>query len=281
MSTGWIKLVNTNGLEIRWADKLGVDHMEQSLYNKLKTDLGLSDAVNEYIEVLVRKLESESLSEEEFQEIATKYDIKVNDISVDDATSKIRRYYIVSTYQIQENFLISLNDYLNRYAKEYRERKDGESMLKYLCYRLLDMQKVNDEPYLYYLICDYYRLVRNYVVHIEDKRKIDNAYSVVKERSADIFDKFPKLIAPNDIGEIGFDDFVLYSRSLKKLAQKLLDELQYDLDKVAKSIDLKKYSKQANSPDHIRSSIKFELQINFRLNSEEINYVVEKTIKEI
>lgn len=255
--------------------------MEQSLYNKLKTDLGLSDAVNEYIEVLVRKLESESLSEEEFQEIATKYDIKVNDVSVNDATSKIRRYYIVSTYQIQENFLISLNDYLNRYAKEYRERKDGESMLKYLCYRLLDMQKVKDESYLYYLICDYYRLVRNYVVHVEDERKIDNAYLAVKERSADISDKFPKLIAPNDVGEIGFEDFVLYSRSLKKLAQKLLYELQYDLDKIAKSIDLKKYSKQANSPDHIRSSIKFELQINFRLNSEEINYVVEKIIKEI
>ena len=45
--------------------------MEQGLYNKLKTDLGLSDAVNEYIEVLVRKFESESLSEEEFQKIAT------------------------------------------------------------------------------------------------------------------------------------------------------------------------------------------------------------------
>lgn len=273
--------MNTTSLTIRQANKYGDGYLEKSLYNKLKKDLGLSDAVNEYIEVLVRKFAFEALSETEFQKIAALYNIKVNDISVDDAISKIRRYYIVSIYQIQENFFISLNDYLNRYAKGYREKKDGESMLKYLCYRLLDMQKVNDEPYLYYLICDYYRLVRNYVVHIEDTRKIDNAYSVVKERSADISDRFQKLAAPNNIGEIAFDDFVLYSRSLKKLAKKLLDEVQYDLDKVAESIDFRKYSKQANSPDSIRNSIKFELQISFRLNSEETNYVVEKIMKEM
>ncbi len=76
--------------------------MEKSLYNKLKKDLGLSDAVNEYIEVLVRKFAFEALSETEFQKIAAIYNIKVNDISVDDAISKIRRYYIVSVYQIQE-----------------------------------------------------------------------------------------------------------------------------------------------------------------------------------
>lgn len=254
--------------------------MGQSLYNKLKTDLGFSDAVNEYIEVLVRKFESESLSEEEFQKVATLYSIKVNDVSVDDAVSKIRGYYIVSTYQIQEAFLTALNDHLNKYAKEYRKRDDGESMLKYLCYRLLDMQKVTDEAYLDYLICDYYRLVRNYIAHTEDKRKLDNAFCLINGRQAEVKDNYPKLIAPRIIGEIGFDDFVLYSRSLKKLAKKLFKEIPYDLDKVAKSINLKKYSKLANSPDHIRRSIGFELQIDFALKSDEIDYVIEKLMKE-
>ena len=255
--------------------------MEQSLYNKLKTDLGLSDAVNEYIEVLVRKLESESLSEEEFQEIATKYDIKVNDVSVNDATSKIRGYYIVSTYQILEAYFTEFNDYLNKFSSTFRKKDNGESMLKYIYCRLLDMQRVNDEAYLYYLICDYYRLTRNYIAHVDNKRKIENMYISVNERRNDIAEKFPKLAAPNSMGRIGFDDFVLYSRSAKKLAKILFESVQYDLDKVANSIDLKRYAKYINSPDRYRNAIKYELQIRFPLKNEDVEFVVEKLTQKV
>lgn len=255
--------------------------MEQALYNKLKSELGLSDAVNEYIEVLARKIESESLSEEEFQKIATMYNIKVNNVSINDAVLKIRGYYIVGVYQILEHYFTSLNDYLNKYSFAFRKREDGEPTLKYLCYRLLDMQKVNDEVYLYYLLCDYYRLVRNYIAHVDSKRKIDNAYATIIARQNEINDKFPNLSAPNDIEEIGFDDFVLYSRSAKKLAKDMNEKIQYDLHKVAKSIDMDKYAKLKNNPKRIRKSIEYELKVRFSLKSEDIEFVVAKLMREM
>ena len=253
--------------------------MEQGLYNKLKTDLGLSDAVNEYIEVLVRKFESESLSEEEFQKIATIYDVKVNNVSVNDAISKVRGYYIVSTYQILEAYLTALNDYLNKYSTAFRKRDNGESMLKYLYCRLLDMQKVNDEAYLYYLICDYYRLVRNYIAHVDNKRKIENMYETVKVRQKEIVDRFPKLSAPNCVEQVRFDDFILYSRAAKKLAEILLNKVQYDLDKVAKAIDLKKYTKYANTSERYRNAIKYELQLRFPIKDENLELIVDKLVQ--
>lgn len=255
--------------------------MEQSLYNRLKTDLGLSDSVNEYIEVLVRKMDSESLTEEEFQALATVQNIKVNGVTIDEAIKKIRGYYIVSVYQILEAFLVSLNEYLNIYSEEFRKKGDGESMLKYLCCRLIDMRKVNDEAYLFYLICDYYRLVRNYIAHVDNVRKIDNAYECIIERQNEINDKFNKLIAPNPIKQIGFDDFILYSRAAKKLAKKMLENVRYDLDKVAQSFDTSKYAKLKNAPERIEKSIKYELQVKFPLNSREVEYIVAKLIQEM
>lgn len=255
--------------------------MEQSLYNRLKTDLGLSDSVNEYIEVLVRKMDEESLTEEEFQKLATTHSIKVNDVTVDEAISKIRGYYIVSVFQILEAFLVSLNDYLNKYSAGFRKREDGESMLKYLCCRLIDMKKVNDEDYLFFLICDYYRLVRNYIAHVDNVRKIDNAYECIKVRQDEINDKFEKLIAPNSIKEIGFDDFILYSRAVKKLAKKMIENIQYDLDKVAQSFDASKYTKLKNAPERIEKSIRYELQVKFPLNSRDVEYIVAKLVQEM
>ena len=251
------------------------------MYNRLKTDLGISDSVNEYIEVLVRKMDEESLTEEEFQKLATTHNIKVNDVTADEAINKIRGYYIVSVFQILEAFLVSLNDYLNKYSEEFRKREDGESMLKYLCCRLIDMKKVNDEAYLFYLICDYYRLVRNYIAHVDNVRKIDNAYDCIKVRQHEINDKFEKLIAPNSIMKIGFDDFVLYSRAAKKLAKKMIENIQYDLDKVAQSFDTSKYAKLKNAPERIEKSIRYELQVRFPLNSRDVEYIVAKLVQEM
>ena len=54
--------------------------MDKSLYNKFKQDLGISDAINEYIEVLLRQFESAPHDEGSFQLIASRYGIRVNDV---------------------------------------------------------------------------------------------------------------------------------------------------------------------------------------------------------
>ena len=143
------------------------------------------------------------------------------------------------------------------------------------------MKKVNDEAYLFYLICDYYRLVRNYIAHVDNVRKIDNAYNCIIVRQHEINDKFEKLIAPNSIKKIGFDDFVLYSRAAKKLAKKMTENIQYDLDKVAQSFETSKYAKLKNAPERIEKSIRYELQVKFPLNSRDVEYIVAKLVQEM
>ncbi len=145
--------------------------MEKSFYNKFKQNLGASDAINEYTEVLLRQFENNPHDENSFQNIASGYGIKVNDVSPKVAIDRIREYYIVSVFQLFEEFLNQLNSFLKNFGK-YKERKETSiSMLQHIHSSLLGMQSTSDESYLLFLICDYYRLVRNLCTHTDNEKK--------------------------------------------------------------------------------------------------------------
>lgn len=46
--------------------------MQKLFYNEFKKTLGVSDAINEYIEVLLRQFERSSYDEASFQELAVR-----------------------------------------------------------------------------------------------------------------------------------------------------------------------------------------------------------------
>lgn len=215
--------------------------MDKSLYNKFKQDLGISDAINEYIEVLLRQFESTPHDEGSFQLIASRYGIRVNDVDPQTAISKIREYYIISVFQVFEDFLGQMHNYLKDYG-EYNGSKDSsDSMLKHIHKNLIGMKRTSEISYLNYLICDYYRLIRNLCAHTDNTNKVQSAHQYLLERKEEIEAAYPQLQSPNDFQQINFDDFVLYSRAAKDLAEEYVSNIKYDTEKFISKFDVERF----------------------------------------
>ena len=176
--------------------------VQKSFYNKFKQDLGISDATNEYIEVLLRQFECSKHDESSFQSIASEFGIKVNDVSPQTAIQKIREYYIITVYQVFEEFLSQMHSFIKQYG-EYKENKDKSiSMLQHIHVNLIGMCKTSETPYLCYLICDYYRHVRNLCAHTDDTHKVQKVYEKLVKRKDEIEALFQQRQAPNEYGKI-------------------------------------------------------------------------------
>lgn len=255
--------------------------MEKSLMNQFKQNLGVSDATIEYIEVLVRDFENTPHTEDSFQNIASTFNIKVNDVVPETAIFKIRSSYIIWVYQIFENFLNQLHSFLKKYCIYNETKEKKTSLLKHIYQSLIGMQRISDSSYLYYLICDYYRLVRNFYAHTDDLDKIEKLYKQLISRKSEIVDLFGGLNAPNEYDKIHFDDFILYSRTTKELARLLMDNIEYDIEKISNFFELKHFRIYKNNPNRLRKALKTEISISFSLEPEICEVLVDKLIEKV
>lgn len=253
--------------------------MEKSFYTTLKTELGASDAVNEYIEVLLRKCESESLEESSFQHYSEKFGIRVNDVSSKEALSSIRRYYIVCVSQHFESFLKSFQNHLKEYAIVYRPKTDGEALLTCICSAILDLKNTATDSYLLYLLCDYYRLIRNHSAHIGNTTNLNGVFAELNTRRADLGRLFPRLNAPSSFDEINFDDFILYSRAAKRLGSILIDKAEYNIDRIIADIDLKSFMKYKNDPLRLHNALINGVRSKYPMSDTQVALTVAKIEK--
>ena len=86
-------------------------------------------------------------------------------------------------------------------------------------------------------IIDYYRLVRNSIVHTNEKsrKKLLLYHSKIREKHNDYFKKcYPGIEAPNSMNDLKFDDFVLYTRSLKYYSNLINDACDLTIDDIVK-----------------------------------------------
>lgn len=253
--------------------------MEKSLYNKLIHQLGMSDAINEYIEVLLRQFESAPHSEASFQELASRFGIRVNDVSPKTAMKKVREYYIITVFQVFEDFLEQMHDYLKNYC-EYQGKKDPSvPMLKLVHKNLIGMQRVSEHSYLNYLICDYYRLIRNLCAHTDNVNKVQTAYSLLQERKEELQEMYPQLSSPHSYDDIDFDDFILYSRAVKNLACLYVTNMKYDINKFIDKSGLERFRRYKNNPKRLRAKLMQELTVKHSVDSENIEKMVDKLIE--
>lgn len=244
-------------------------------YNKLEKELGFNDAANEYIEVFLRNIESLSLSESEFQLLAEKAGIKVNNYDVTQAASQIRKSYIIAVYKAFESFMIDLDTQAKKYAVSYSKKEDGESLLKCLYKNFLDISKKNEASYCLFLICDYYRLIRNYYAHKENISDIENAYKRLVEHVEDVKEIFGNLNVPNSLDKISFDDFILYSRAVKKLAKIFSSSITFSASKIAENYQISKIARCVNSTEKMEKKIAFDLSMNFPLEKNQVDEITQ------
>lgn len=181
--------------------------------------LGRSDATVEWIEVAVRHLKQVNDNEGTSKscELASWHGIKVNLIDFNDLPVQWASLQVLSVYQKLEWFLLEFRD---EHPRKVRSRNNGEDLLAYT----LDAFNVSKHNVgiLEYDILDYYRLVRNHLMHkpIEKQaKKHINQCESINERTANSV--YAKLDAPCKLTTLGFDDFILFSRALKNFARSL------------------------------------------------------------
>lgn len=242
--------------------------------------MGETDSVSEYIELIVRKFESEKHDETELIMLTGKYGIKVNVFDLDEALLMVRKNYIVSVNLHLENFLNQITEKL-KLGKHYKKKEDNESLLKNVCRNVFELSDTKSEKYLYYLICNYYRLVRNGSVHKEKYNIIRKAYEEVLEIKGDIIYKYPKLEVLKGIDIIKFDDFILYSKAAKELATVLENNIEFDYEKLASSINVTKFIKMKNSKERFEKSVRREINEKFSLTEVQVDCVIKIILKQI
>lgn len=174
------------------------------------------------------------------RELSSRFKISAGTEDFNRIKEKMAESYIVQTYNIAELFFKEFNRFYKRIKKisdwkvSVKVGKSDKKLdpLNQLIANLPREKKKEIIVLPEYLVCDYYRLLRNGYVH----REIEKSISLKKptqffedkiESTLNHFSKYYKklpetgTLAPNEPKNINHRDFVLYSRALRNLANYL------------------------------------------------------------
>jgi hypothetical protein len=148
---------------------------------------------------------------------ANENNIKVNTVSVEHLKTRSSQLHILSVYQQFEGYLIDLK-------KEIPFSLDldngNESLLKRMLKALNDSDKVVSQIEID--ILEYYKNIRNVFMHPDiDDTKYDQISERIKNSVSGSYQALNRYEAPNKYNELNFDDFILFTKVAKDVAEKL------------------------------------------------------------
>jgi hypothetical protein len=215
---------------------------------QLYSDLGMYDAIVEFTELAVRAFIIEGNQATNFNDfIAAKsiqHGITVNSIPQDMFRARISQSYILSVYQTAEGFFHQFKTELQELEGEpiKLNQSNDDFFTKLVSYVAPTNEKKSLIGTHRLALFNYYRIVRNKYSHdfIADKQTT-KAFEKLKSHLPAISADYSKLQAPNPFDKISFDDFILFSRLVKDIADRLND--------LVKPIDDKSIIKYYNTRD--------------------------------
>ena len=202
-----------------------------SIFSDFKKELGYRNVVNQYIELSQRSMQDEikdKLSETfSLQDYAKQYGLNICELH-DELSVRIAQNYIVN---IHTSFELFLERFVALTASPISNNEKWD--LDFILKRIYKGKIPSDVKILYY-ICDFYRHVRNNIMHSTSDEKTV-AYKAAKtalercKSSAEFIDLLKKLDAPHEAEFLTFDDQVFYSKSAVKLAEHIYHDTIYNL----------------------------------------------------
>lgn len=260
-------------------------------YRDFKRTLGKINAVVECAELATRKFIDEAVNapnQDSFvQSVSSAFKVRVDSLDVPLLKQQIAQFHIASVHQEFEAFLQNL-------ARELRgkgvDKPAGESLLKCTLVSLIggyDEAKTAVGR-LEVDVAEYYRLVRNGFAHAgaegAAKKDVDALRARVKQQS-----EFLRLNAPNIFSAIEFDDFILFTRIAKKLANNFCQaarptdqqivEMVIKLDATKhKNVDFKNLVRRNPTPARLRRALGGMLRTLYSLESDEASPIIELLI---
>jgi hypothetical protein len=190
-------------------------------YRSLITTLGETDATVEWIEVCVRELErvgSRSRGKEIIKAAANRHSVFVYPMDVRVLKQRWGRLGLLAAYTQFEYFLDGFRKTHPRRV-QYK-RPDGEDKLSPTL-RAFDLSS-KQVGQLEFDLCTYYRVLRNFFMHdAEGNQGKENRTLCLNLRKQINGSQYNGLNAPNFADELSFDDFVLFTRAIKRIASNL------------------------------------------------------------
>lgn len=253
-------------------------------FRNLKKGLGKFDAVVECNEMAIREfLKNFKASKDQkqfIQDLSRKHEVKVDTVSVDLFSSRIRLFYILSVMQQAEQFIDNFRKEYKTYNPTWSDKVDGETDFDNLLRNIFTskgsgIDRIGKEVYHGF---EYYRLVRNRFTHSEERdiKKLENQCSKISEYKEFYNSSFHSFDSPNKYDKIDFNDFLLFTNIIKNIGYTLCEKCKPDNLQLAKKIvsqevkvenklikPIKNIFKLKNDPDRFSNAIGNLLNSNF------------------
>lgn len=231
--------------------------MIENIFSAFKNELGYVNATNQYMEFSVRMTEKDhgEILKNNLQGLAKSVQLNVSALA-EDYMCRISKSYIVSVNSCFENFLKSFRHLAgsptNITEIEKTSEDDWLEWTLNVAFSSIENDINND-----IIICQYYRLVRNCIVHNgAASAALKNKYALIKTTDNS------KLNAPNSLDSLTFDDQVLFSRAAYNVAKYIFNKSQYDINTIVEAykgnlIDLIKHFQEPSSHSRAAKKMKY------------------------
>lgn len=213
-------------------------------FRNLKKGLGEFDAVVECNEMAIREflknLKASQDQKQFIQDLSQKHGVRVDTVSVDLFSSRIRLFYILSVMQQGEQFIDEFRKEYKTYNSTWADKVDGETDFDNLLRNIFSSKgqgiiSIGEEVYHGF---EYYRLVRNRFAHSEEKdvKKLEKLCSKIGEYSGFYNSTFHSVGSPNNYDKIDFNDFLLFTNIIKHIGYTLCEKCKPDNSQLADKI---------------------------------------------
>lgn len=246
------------------------------VFRNLKKGLGEFDAVVECNEMAIREflknLKASQDQKQFIQDLSQKHGVRVDTVSVDLFSSRIRLFYILSVMQQAEQFIDEFRKEYRTYNPIWIAKEDGETDFDNLLRNIFSSKGrgINEIGKEVYHGFEYYRLVRNRFAHSEEKdlKKLENQCLKICEYADFYNSTFHSVDSPNNYDKIDFNDFLLFTNIIKHIGYTLCEKCKPDNAQLADKISileikvenktikpLKNIFKLKNDPDRFLNAI--------------------------
>ena len=249
----------------------------------LYKNLGAYDAIVELTEIAILDFIANGSRVSSFNQFlilkSAEHKIKVNSIQMDVFRSRISQGYILSVYQSAEAFFYDFKGQIEELTGEkILIDNTNDDFLTRLIRKISTHKEVTEVVGEFRLsLFNYYRIIRNKYSHDRiEESKVKDVYKKLSKYKDEIRAEYPNLSAPNEFENVSFDDFILFSRVVKDIANGLNQLAKPSLETIAayytRANVVKKYKDNSKRKTN---ALRAHINDKFGLDGAELEQVIE------
>lgn len=250
--------------------------------SELYKNLGRFDAIVEFTEISIRDFIHQANQTGDFdsflQTKSNQHNIRVNTIDQSVYRARISHSYILSVYQTAELFIHQFRDeHIDLYNNTWTLDDTKDNLLIKTIRKISAVNPATASIGEHRLsIFNYYRVVRNKYSHDRiSETRVDQEFQNINQFRTQIQTDYPGLAAPNDFDNISFDDFILFSRTIKDIAYRLND-LVIPTNEQLRGYYIRKgfFNELNENPLRKANALKGHMLSNFGIEDDQANIII-------